>query len=213
MGHHQGEPAIFPPSRRGLLAHDHCSVCQRGRRAAPALTGRRPAGQRAAASYAQLVVAVAFTAALARCLQEVTAVLSNRLEQDVRNLSSKKIMDALVSAEGSLFVQNNPSKISVIVESWHQSNKIYIQLYLIVLMGGVADVAFSFLAVCGAENWFVELFVLAYGAVVVLIAWKSNRVTKVYQAEAQASSNEGSNVLGNAIENIISIRAFRAHDS
>ncbi|WGD51256.1 ABC transporter ATP-binding protein [Bradyrhizobium sp. CB1650] len=157
-----------------------------------------------------LLLLFAVTAALARCLQEVKAVLSNRLEQDVRNLSSKKIMDALVSAEGSLFAQNNPSKISVMVESWHQSNKIYIQLYLMVLMGGVADVAFSFLAVGGAANWLVALFVLAYGAVLVLIAWKSNRVTKVYQAEAQASSNEGSNVLGNAIENIISIRVFRA---
>ncbi|WP_128931854.1 ATP-binding cassette domain-containing protein [Bradyrhizobium zhanjiangense] len=157
-----------------------------------------------------LLLLFAVTVALARCLQEVKAVLSNRLEQDVRNLSSKKIMAALVSAEGSLFAQNNPSKISVMVESWHQSNKIYIQLYLMVLMGGVADVAFSFLAVGGAANWFVALFVLAYGAVLVLITWKSNRVTKVYQAEAQASSNEGSNVLGNAIENIISIRVFRA---
>ncbi|WP_407114818.1 ABC transporter ATP-binding protein [Bradyrhizobium sp. LMG 9283] len=157
-----------------------------------------------------LLLLFAVTAALARCLQDVKVVLSNRLEQDIRNLSSKMIMAALVSAEGSLFAQNNPSKISAMVESWHQSNKIYIQLYLMVLMGGVADVAFSFLAVGGAANWFVALFVILYGAVLVLIAWKSNRVTKVYQAQAQASTNECSNLFGNAIENIVSIRMFRA---
>ncbi|WP_024508503.1 ABC transporter ATP-binding protein [Bradyrhizobium sp. ARR65] len=157
-----------------------------------------------------LLLLFAVTAALARCLQDVKVVLSNRLEQDVRNLSSKKIMAALVSAEGSLFTQNNPSKISAMVESWHQSNKIYIQLYLMVLMGGVADIAFSFLAVGGAANWSVALFVLAYGAVLVLITLKSNRATKVYQAKAQASTNDGSNLLGNAIENIVSIRVFRA---
>ncbi|WP_338695170.1 ABC transporter ATP-binding protein [Bradyrhizobium sp. 26S5] len=152
----------------------------------------------------------AVTAALARCLQDVKVVLSNRLEQHVRNLSSKKIMTALATAELSLFAQNNPSKLSAIVESWHQSNKIYIQLYSMVLMGGVADVAFSFLAVGGAANWVVALFILAYGAVLVLTTWKSNRVTKVYQAQAQASTNESSNLLGSAIENIVPIRVFRA---
>ncbi|WP_407175550.1 ATP-binding cassette domain-containing protein [Bradyrhizobium sp. STM 3562] len=157
-----------------------------------------------------LLLLFAVTAALARCLQDVKGALSNRLEQDVRNLSSKKIMAAVVSAEGSLLAQNNPSKISAMMESWQQSNKIYIQLYLMVLMGGVADIAFSFLAVGGATNWSVALFVLAYGAVLVLIALKSNRATKVYQARAQASANDGSNLLGNAIQNIISIRVFRA---
>ncbi|WP_456639221.1 ATP-binding cassette domain-containing protein [Bradyrhizobium sp. USDA 10063] len=156
-----------------------------------------------------LLLLFAGAAALARCLLDVKIVVSNRLEKEVRNLSSKKIMAGLVRAESTLFAENNPGKIAAMVESWHQSNRTYIQVYLMVLMAGAADVVLSFFAVGGTVNWVVALFVLAYGSMVVWITLVSNRVTRKYQEQAQDSSNEGANFLGNVIANIVCIKAFR----
>ncbi|HSX64782.1 MAG TPA: hypothetical protein VLF15_08640, partial [Pseudoxanthomonas sp.] len=91
----------------------------------------------------------AVSIAAARLLSDVKIVLMNRLEQEVRNQTNKDTLAALLRARGSIFAANNPSKISALVQNLHQSNTIYIQLFMMVLLAGVADIVLSFGAIAG----------------------------------------------------------------
>jgi ATP-binding cassette, subfamily B, bacterial len=156
-----------------------------------------------------LFIAFAASVALARLLQDARVVLVNRIEQETRCLVSKRILAALMAARGSLFIDNNPSKVSVVVQSLHQSNKMLIQLFMMVVLAGVADIVLSVLAVGGYVSWVVAVFVLVYGVLVVAITVRSNRVTNRYQKAALTETNAGANLLGNILTNIVSIKVFR----
>ncbi|EJE6497612.1 ABC transporter ATP-binding protein [Salmonella enterica] len=151
----------------------------------------------------------AVSIAAARLLSDVKIVLMNRLEQEVRNQTNKDTLAALLRARGSIFAANNPSKISALVQNLHQSNTIYIQLFMMVLLAGVADIVLSFGAIAGYVSWYVAVFVIVYGVASVWLTLRSNDATTQYQRRARAKSNEGANLLGNVVANVVSIKVFR----
>jgi len=154
----------------------------------------------------------AFTVACARVLYDVKMVLTNQIEQDVRHFTNKEMLNALLKAKGSLYATNNVSKISALIQNVNQSNKIYIQLYMMVMIGGIADIILSFFVVGSHVSWFVAFFVILYGFVIVFITLRGNNRTNRLQKQAQAKTNEGANFFGNVITNIVSIKIFRGYN-
>ncbi|MFT4273080.1 MAG: ABC transporter ATP-binding protein [Pantoea sp.] len=148
------------------------------------------------------------TVAAIRGLQDVKLILCNRIEQEVRYATGKRIFTDIINAKPDLFVSYNPGKISALLQGLHQSNKIYVQLFLMVIVGGFVDILLSFILIGKYIDWSVALFVIVYGAIVVVLTLHSNKVTAKHQQHAQDKFNESANLLGNIVSNIVSIKVF-----
>ncbi len=168
-------------------------------------------GQGNAASGPLIGCFVGFALAMAgaRFLADVRTVLMNTIEQEVRLQTNKDSLTALLAARGSIFVANNASKISEIVQNLHHSNTIYVQVVLMILLAGAVELILSFFAIAGFVSWTVALFVVVYGVASVWLTLRGNDATLPYQRRARARSNEGANLLGNVVANVVSIKIFR----
>ncbi|MBS0907771.1 ABC transporter ATP-binding protein, partial [Pantoea dispersa] len=143
-----------------------------------------------------------------RLLQDVKMILCNRIEQEVRFFTGKRFFDRIINANPDLFINYNPGKISALLQGLHQSNKIYIQLFLMVILGGALDITLSFILIGKYIDWLVSIFVAIYGIFVITLTLHSNKITTHHQKNAQDKFNESTNLLGNVITNIVSIKVF-----
>jgi ABC-type multidrug transport system fused ATPase/permease subunit len=159
------------------------------------------------ASFANLLF-FSLTIAAIRGLQDVKIILCNRIEQDIRFTTDKKILNSILNSKPELFITYNSSKISTLLQSLHQSNKIYLQLSLMVFIGGSIDILLSLIMIGKYVDWFISCFVIGYGALVIFLTLQSNNVTSKFHRQAQDKLIDGSNLLGNIISNIISIKVF-----
>ncbi|WP_433724460.1 ATP-binding cassette domain-containing protein [Nocardia sp. CA-129566] len=158
--------------------------------------------------FGYFVMFAAATAA-ARFLQDAKTVLMNRVQQDVGNVASDELLAKIMNADGSVFAQANAAKISALVQSFNLSNKIYIQMFMMVILGAASDVAISMAVISHSINTVVAVFVLVYGTATVWLTLRSNNVTDKYLRVAQRKTNDNANLLGNVVANIISIRVYR----
>ncbi|WP_162183302.1 ATP-binding cassette domain-containing protein [Neorhizobium vignae] len=131
------------------------------------------------------------------------------IEQDVRLVANKMSLAALLRSSGSIFVANNPARVGELINNLHQSNAIYVQSFLMVVLAGAIDMAFAFAAIAGTVSWVVAVFVIIYGIATVWLTLRANNVTTQIQRQARRKSAEGSNLLGNVVNNIVSIKIFR----
>ncbi|MEP9374694.1 ABC transporter ATP-binding protein [Mesorhizobium sp. KR1-2] len=159
-----------------------------------------------------LGIFLAFALAMAgtRLLADVRMVLMNVIEQDVILETNKKSLAALLSAGGSIFVTNNAAKLTTLVRNLHMSNTIYIQMFLMVVLAGTVDLVLSFLAIGGYVSWVVAVFVVVYGVASVWLTMRASAAAKPYHKSAAEKANEGANLLGNVVANVVSIKIFRA---
>jgi ATP-binding cassette, subfamily B, bacterial len=154
------------------------------------------------AAYAALLAGV-------RLLSDVRMVLMHSIEQDVRLVANKTSLAALLRSSGSIFVANNPARVGELINNLHQSNAIYVQSFLMVVLAGAIDMAFAFAAIAGTVSWVVAVFVIIYGIATVWLTLRANRVTTQIQRQARRKSAESANLLGNVVNNIVSIKIFR----
>jgi ATP-binding cassette, subfamily B, bacterial len=152
----------------------------------------------------------AFAALIAgvRFLGDVRLVLMNSIEQNVKLESNKFSLAALLNATGTIFVANNPARIFDLIANLHQSNAIYIQTFLMVALAGTTDLLFSFIAIAGLVNGLTATFVVIYGIASVWLTLRANRATEFFQRQARKTSSEGANLLGNVVNNIVSVKIF-----
>lgn len=143
-----------------------------------------------------------------RLLADVRMVLMHAIEQDVRVEANVITLRALLRSAGSIFVVNNPVRIGELINNLHQSNAIYVQSFLMVVLAGVVDLLFAFAAIGSLVSWSVAVFVVIYGAATVALTLYANRITKKSQRQARRKSAEGANLLGNVVNNIVSIKIF-----
>lgn len=155
-----------------------------------------------------LFCAYAVLLASVRLLADVRMVLMHSIEQDVRVVANKTTLGALLRCAGSIFVVNNPVRIGELINNLHQSNAIYVQSFLMVVVAGIIDLAFAFAAIGSLVSWSVALFVVVYGASTVMLTLYANKITKQSQRQARRKSAEGANLLGNVVNNIVSIKIF-----
>ncbi|GAB2441933.1 hypothetical protein GCM10027262_53040 [Nocardia tengchongensis] len=154
-------------------------------------------------------VLFAAATAAARFLQDAKTVLMNRVQQDVGYVTSDELLSKVMNADSSVFTRANAAKISALVQSFSQSNKIYIQMFMMVIVASVSDVAVSMVVISRSINPVVAVFVLAYGTATVWLTLRSNKVTDRYLREAQRKTNDNANLLGNVVAAIVSIRIYR----
>jgi ABC-type multidrug transport system fused ATPase/permease subunit len=88
----------------------------------------------------------AIVIAAVRILQDFKTVLMNRIEKGVKYLPNDELLQRVMTADGSLFLKANAGKISALLQNFNQSNKIYIQMFMVAIAGSVTDVAVSMLA-------------------------------------------------------------------
>lgn len=117
-------------------------------------------------------------------------------------------LNSVINANPDLFINYNLGKISSLLQGLHQSNKIYIQLFLMVMLGGILDMTLSFFLIGKYIDWLVSVFVATYGVFVVILTLHSNKITTHHQKYAQDKFNESTNLLGNIITNLVSIKVF-----
>ncbi|RMI27804.1 ABC transporter ATP-binding protein [Nocardia stercoris] len=158
--------------------------------------------------FGYFVLFAAATAA-SRFLQDAKTVLMNRVQQDVGYVTSDELLGKVMNADGSVFARANAAKISTLVQSFGQSNKVYIQMFMMVILASVSDVAISMAVISRSINPVVAVFVLGYGAATVWLTLRSNKVTDKYLREAQRKTNDNANLLGNVVAAIVSIRIYR----
>ncbi|KSV75877.1 hypothetical protein N185_15645 [Sinorhizobium sp. GW3] len=166
-------------------------------------------------SAGQLLLLFAFYAGLlgsVRLLSDVRMVLMHSIEQEVRLVANKVSLGALLRSAGSIFVANNPARIGELINNLHQSNAIYVQSFLMVILAGAVEMMFAFAAIAGLVSWNVAVFVLVYGIATIWLTLHVNKVTTQFQREARRKSAEGTNLLGNVVNNIVSINIFRGED-
>ncbi|MEC5399896.1 ABC transporter ATP-binding protein [Uliginosibacterium sp. H1] len=154
-------------------------------------------------------VLFASTVAGTRVLQNLKGLLCNRLDQAVRNESNKVALSALLDARSAIFIVNNPAAITTLVHNLLRSNSIYVQVLLMMVLAGAADILVAFLAITGYVSGTVAMFVLAYGVIEVWLTFRGNAATRQSLQAAQDRSVEGANLFGNVLGNIVTIRAFR----
>ncbi|MFD6356601.1 ATP-binding cassette domain-containing protein [Nocardia tengchongensis] len=158
--------------------------------------------------FGYFVVFAAATAA-SRFLQDAKTVLMNRVQQDVGYVTSDELLGKVMNADGSVFTRANAAKISALVQSFGQSNKIYIQMFMMVVLASVSDVAVSMIVISRSIDPIVAVFVLGYGAATVWLTLRGNKVTDKYLREAQRKTNDNANLLGNVVAAIVSIRIYQ----
>lgn len=154
-------------------------------------------------------VGFALLMAGSRFAVDLRMVLMNAIEQDVRLETNKASLAALLRAAGSIFVDNNPARVSELVNNLHASNTIYVQSILMVVLAGAVEMALSFAAIAGLVSWLVAAFVVIYGAASIWLTLRANEATTPMQRSARRKSSEGANLLGNVVNNIVSIKVFR----
>lgn len=154
-------------------------------------------------------VGFALLMAGSRFAVDLRMVLMNAIEQDVRLETNKASLAALLRAAGSIFVDNNPARVSELVNNLHASNTIYVQSILMVVLAGAVEMALSFAAIAGLVSWLVAAFVVVYGAASIWLTLRANEATTPMQRSARRKSSEGANLLGNVVNNIVSIKVFR----
>ncbi|CRY75867.1 hypothetical protein SAMN05421776_101822 [Nocardia farcinica] len=167
---------------------------------------------RPATTVAAALAAYAVAVAAARFLYDVRMVLANAVEQRVATTADGTVLRSLLGADGSLAVANNPARIASVVASFHRSNKMLVQILLMAFLGGLFDVALSFLVIGGYVDWTIGAAVVGYGAASVWLTLRANKVTSAYLKRAQHNSDEASNLLGNVLTNLVSLRVFRGID-
>lgn len=150
--------------------------------------------------------------AAARFLQDIRLVLVNQVQQRVANRSNTVVMRELINADNSLVDANNPARIGSVVQSFNQSNKMYVQMFLMAFVGCILDVVLSFLVIGSYVNWTVGVAVVLYGAATTWLTLRANKVTTKYLKVAQGKSNDSANLLGNVIANVVSLKIFRGVD-
>lgn len=167
---------------------------------------------RPATTVAAALAAYAVAVAAARFLYDVRMVLANAVEQRVATTADGTVLRSLLGADGSLAVAYNPARIASVVASFHRSNKMLVQILLMAFLGGLFDVALSFLVIGGYVDWTIGAAVVGYGAASVWLTLRANKVTSAYLKRAQHNSDEASNLLGNVLTNLVSLRVFRGID-
>lgn len=164
------------------------------------------------ATVMAVLAGYAVVVAGARFLQDIRMVLMNYVQQRVATTANSTVMRKILEADGSLAVSNNPSRISSVVTGFNQSNKMFVQIFLMAFIGGLFDVVLSFLVIGGYVDWTIGAAVVVYGAASVWLTMRANKVTGKYLKLAQRKSNESANLLGNVISNVLSLRVFRGID-
>lgn len=160
-------------------------------------------------SLLAIFITFALMMAATRFLADVRMILMNTIDQDVRLEANKASLAALLRSAGSIFVANNPARVSDLINGLHQSNTIYVQTFLMVVLAGVVDLLLSFAAIAGLVNGWVALFVVVYGVASVWLTLRANKTTLPIQRQARRKSSEGTNLLGNVVNNVVSIKIFR----
>ncbi|MEV6220007.1 ABC transporter ATP-binding protein [Nocardia fluminea] len=153
---------------------------------------------------------VVFAAAVgaSRMLQDVRTVLMNQVQQRVATVANTAVMRALIAADHSLVDTTNPARVAGIVSSFNGSTKMWVQMFLMALLGGLCDVALSFVVIGGYISWEVGLAVLGYGVLSVWLSLRANAVTSSFLKIANRKSNDVSGLLGNVISNMVSLKIF-----
>ncbi len=156
------------------------------------------------------VAFVVFAAAIgaSRTLQDVRTVLMNQVQQRVATVANTAVMRALIAADHSLVDTTNPARVASVVSSFNGSTKMWVQMFLMALLGGLCDVALSFVVIGGYISWQVGLAVLGYGVLSVWLSLRANAVTSNYLKIANRKSNDVSGLLGNVISNMVSLKIF-----
>ncbi|MDL9949018.1 ABC transporter ATP-binding protein [Gordonia sp. ABSL11-1] len=152
---------------------------------------------------------VAAVLAVARFLQDVRMVLMNRVQQRVANYANSEVMRRLLDSDPSLITDNNPARIANTIQTFNQSNKMYIQMFLMVFISCVFDVIFSFLVIGSYVNWTIGVAVLLYGILTTWLTLRANKVTNIFLKTAQSRSNESANLTGNVVSNMLALKVFR----
>ncbi|WP_318828395.1 6TM ABC transporter family protein [Burkholderia cepacia] len=122
-----------------------------------------------------IAIFIAFSLMMAgiRLFAEIRLVLMRTIDQNIRLIADKVSFKYLIQAPNSLFIENNSSRLIGLINGLHQSNTVYTQSLLMVVLAGSLDLALSFAVVGVAVNWLVALFVVVYGLASVFLNLKS----------------------------------------
>ncbi|MEV0250514.1 ABC transporter ATP-binding protein [Nocardia sp. NPDC050712] len=136
-------------------------------------------------------------------------VLVNAVDQRVANHANSVVIRRILGADTTLSDSHNPARIATVLHSFKHSNKMYVQLVLIVFIGGSLDIALSFVVVGSYVDWTVGAAVIGYGVLTTWLTLRANDVTAKYLDKAQRKGNESANLLGNMLGNVVSLKVFR----
>lgn len=146
--------------------------------------------------------------AIGRIMQDLKLVTMNALEQKIRVAANNRLFSCIINADLAVFSRSNSAKIANLVQSFHSSNKTFIQLYLMVFVSGLLDVVAALVVLLNYGNWIISLLILLFGAANIVVTHSGNKIGKNFLTNATQRNNEGANFLGNVIQSIISVKVF-----
>ena len=147
------------------------------------------------------------TLALSYCVNFLAVIAAEHLNY----IASTALFDRIIRKRTEFFVQHNSAEIQAARENGERAIYILVQLILMVLAPGTAQIAFSLILLGLVVSAEVALIIVAYGILFVFATYFANRSSRPYLDDAVKAGQENAKFTGGAIHAIETLRYFGGH--
>ncbi|WP_309239104.1 ABC transporter ATP-binding protein [Ensifer sp. ENS12] len=145
---------------------------------------------------------------LSIALQSMVKYLAAMSAEDLNFIAATGFFERLVKKSPRFFVEHNPAEIQSAQMQGTQALIVVVQLALMVLIPGFAQLALTLAVLGAAIDARVVLVVLGYGAVFISLTYFSNKWTRPHLEKATTAGQANAQLVGNAISSMETLRYF-----
>ncbi|MEI3855605.1 MULTISPECIES: ABC transporter ATP-binding protein [unclassified Ensifer] len=145
---------------------------------------------------------------LSIALQSMVKYLAAISAEDLNFIAATRFFERLVNKSPRFFVEHNPAEIQSAQMQGTQALIVVVQLALMVLIPGFAQLALTLAVLGAAIDARVVLVVLGYGAVFISLTYFSNKWTRPHLEKATTAGQANAQLVGNAISSMETLRYF-----
>lgn len=158
-----------------------------------------------------IILGLAFYAAILGAsvtLRDMVAYLAFMSSENLSFIAGTAFFEALLKKSISFFVDHNPAEIQSALVKGQQALNGVVQLALIILVPGTAQIVASLFVLGTTISLDVALTVVAYGLAFIAITYVANKNSNAYLEAAIDATQENAKFVGNAINAMETLRHF-----
>lgn len=148
----------------------------------------------------------------ASALHHTVQYLSFMSAENLGFITASRFFERLLRKTEAFFIEHNPAEIQAAGAKGRAALSSLVQLGLIALIPGTAQIALSLATLGALVNIEIAAIVLAYGIGTVALTLVANRRTRPYLDAATKAGQENARFVGNAMNAMETLRHFGSHD-
>ena len=149
---------------------------------------------------------------VASALHHMVQYLSLMSAENLGFITASRFFERLLRKTEAFFVEHNPAEIQAAGAKGRAALSSLVQLGLIALIPGTAQIALSLVTLGALLNIEIAAIVLAYGIATVTLTLVANRRTRRYLDAATKAGQDNARFVGNAMNAMETLRHFGSHD-